>query len=258
VTRRDVESYVLTRDDGIPSGMPSDGERLEPLSPLRRQIAAHMSESARSIPHAWVLHEADLTAIGRWLAVRRARAESGATDVKWTYLPFILHSVAAALAEDERVRALYSDQGIQYRREIGLGVAVAIPDGVIVPVIRDADRLSLDELRTAIERLARRAREGSLSLDELQGATFTVTNPGVFGSITGTPIIPRGQSAILCLGRIEKRVVVLDGDNDAIAVRRRAYLSLSFDHRVLDGEAAARFLDAVTRRIESLEFPRSS
>ena len=178
---------------------------------------------------------------GEW---RGAFEEQG---VKLTYTPFVLSAVARALKEYPELNAEWTDKGILLKYRIHLGVAVAVEDGLIVPVIKDADRLSLVELARAAQTLAGKARAGKVSAADLSGGTFTVTNPGVFGAVLSTPIIHQPQAAILATGRIaDVPAVIADG----IAIRKRMFLSLSYDHRVVDGATAVRFLQHIRATLE--------
>jgi 2-oxoglutarate dehydrogenase E2 component (dihydrolipoamide succinyltransferase) len=179
------------------------------------------------------------------------------TGQKLTYLPFILKVVVDALKAFPVLNAAVSGDNIIFRKRYNLGIAVALDWGLIVPVIKNAEDLSLSGLTKALNDLADRARNKKLKPEEVQEATFTITNPGVFGSLMGTPIIPMGTSAILGLGAIEKRPKVITGPDgeDTIAIRTCAYFSLSFDHRIVDGADADKFLAYVKKQLES--YPES-
>ena len=164
-------------------------------------------------------------------------------------MPFILKAVTDGVAKFPIMNSAVVDRSIAYRSEVNIGMAVAVDWGLLVPVIRDADGKSVLGLSKAVNDLAERARDRKITPDELQGGTFTVTNPGVFGSLFGTPIINQPQVAILCVGTITKRPVVMD--DDAIAVRQMMYLALSFDHRIIDGATADRFMKTVKERLEN-------
>jgi len=173
--------------------------------------------------------------------------------VKPTYLPFVVQAVTAGLQQFPVVNASIVGGEVHYKGATNIGIAVALEDGLIVPVVRNAESMSILELSQSIEDLARRARRKGLNPEEVHGGTFTITNPGIFGSLIGTPIIHQPQVAILCLGAVKKRVVVLP-ENDAIAVRSMCYLTLTFDHRLIDGAVADQFLGAVTRTLEDTKF----
>lgn len=225
------------------------GDEVVPLTPMRRQIAENMSRSERLAPHVTTVVEVDMT---RVVAYRAARKEEFARreGIDLTYLPFAIKAVTLALREHPRLNAVWDDTRIIHRRAINIGVAVGLEDGLIVPVIRDADRLSLTGLVHAVNDLANRARAGTLRPDDVRNGTFTVNNPGTFGSVASTPIVVQPQVAIISTEAIVKRPVVID---DMIAIRSMMNLSLSFDHRALDGLAAARFLQSVKRWLEAVD-----
>jgi 2-oxoisovalerate dehydrogenase E2 component (dihydrolipoyl transacylase) len=225
------------------------GDEVVPLTPMRRQIAEHMVRSERLAPHVTTVVEVDMT---RVVAYRAAHKEEFARreGIELTYLPFAIKAVTLALRDHQRLNAVWDETRIIHRKAINIGVAVGLDDGLIVPVIKDADRLSLTGLMHAVTDLATRARSGGLRPDDVAGGTFTVNNPGTFGSIASTPILVQPQVAILSTEAIVKRPVVVD---DMIAIRSMMNLSLSFDHRALDGLAAARFLQSVKRWLERVD-----
>lgn len=229
---------------------PSDlGEipgELEGLTPMRRMIAEHMVRSKHTAPHATTIFEVDLAAV---VAHRNANKESLARQgVKLTFTPYFVAACVVALREVPAVNARWTDEGLYYHHAANIGLAVAIPDGLIVPVVKNAQDYNLTGLARQVNDLAERARSKQLKPDEIRGGTFTITNHGVSGSLFATPIINQPQSAILGVGAIEKRVRVV---NDAIAIRPCAYLSLTFDHRVIDGASADAFVAAVKRELEN-------
>ncbi|MXZ72423.1 MAG: 2-oxo acid dehydrogenase subunit E2 [Acidobacteria bacterium] len=252
VTREDILGHVAARGtEGAGAG--AKGERVEPLSVMRQQIAGHMIASRRTSAHVHTIFDVDFTHVAGLLG---AHAEAyAARGIRLTYLSFVAKAVVDALGAVPIVNATLSEDGasVRYRSEIGLGIAVALDggEGLIVPVIRDAGAKSLGKLSQAIVDLATRAREKKLSPDEVQGGTFTITNPGVFGSIAGMPIINQPQAAILCIGAVERRPVVLD--DDTITPRHRCYLTLGFDHRLIDGAIADRFMSVVKNAIEQFD-----
>jgi len=231
---------------------PWAGDVVEPMSRIRALTAEHMSLSRRTNAHVTSFFEVDLTRVARIRAKLRADFEKQSGE-KLTYLPFILTAVTSALKQFPILNAAVSGSNIIYRKQYNLGIAVALDWGLIVPVIRRADELSLVGLTRQLNDLATRARAKKLRPEEVQDATFTITNPGVFGSLMGTPIIPVPTTAILGLGAIEKRPKVIAGPDgeDTIAIRTCAYFSLSFDHRVIDGSVADQFLATVKRTLES-------
>lgn len=233
---------------------PWEGDRLEPWSRIRKLTADHMVMSRRVSPHVNTIFEIDYT---RVVQIRsRKKQEYAERGVNLTYLAFITKVVADNLRKHPVLNSAVSGEGTLYRRDINVGIAVALEWGLIVPVIKRADELSLLGVARAINDLGERARTKKLSPDEVQKGTFTITNPGVFGSAIGTPIINQPQAAILCVGSIEKQpaVVTVDGA-DMIAVRTKGLLSLAFDHRIVDGADADRFMADVKAGLQ--EFPET-
>jgi 2-oxoglutarate dehydrogenase complex dihydrolipoamide succinyltransferase (E2) component len=227
------------------------GERRKPMSPMRRRIAEHMTESRRTAAHCTTIVEVDLH---RVVAARRQLKEGMARrGVPLTYLAFVASAAVAELARHPILNASIDDEQIVYHDEVNLGIAVALEAGLIVPVIRHAERLSLEGLASEIARLAERARSGGLQPDDVAGGTFTLTNPGQFGAVLATPIINQPQVAILDLEAVVKRPVVVDDEAESIAVRPMTNLCMSWDHRALDGAEAARFLGDVKVRLEGWE-----
>lgn len=221
----------------------------EPMSPMRRQIARHMVESRRTAAHCTTVVEVDFA----WVAARRAelRPRMAARDVNLTYLAFVARATVSALERHPILNASIEGEEIVHHEDVNLGIAVALEDGLIVPVIRRAQRLSLEGMAAAIGDLATRAREKRLHPDEVQGGTFTITNPGQFGAVLATPIINQPQVAILDLEAVVKRPVVVERDGeDVIAIRPMSYLCMSWDHRALDGAEAARFLGELREELE--------
>jgi pyruvate dehydrogenase E2 component (dihydrolipoamide acetyltransferase) len=235
---------------------PWAGDIVEPMSRIRALTAEHMALSRRTNAHVTSFFEVDLTRVARIRAKLRADFEKQSGE-KLTYLPFILTAVTNGLKQFPILNAAVSGSNIIYRKQYNLGIAVALDWGLIVPVIKRADELSLVGLTRQLNDLATRARAKKLRPEEVQDATFTITNPGVFGSLMGTPIIPVPTTAILGIGAIEKRPKVITGPDgeDTIAIRTCAYFSLSFDHRVIDGSVADQFLAAVKRTLESYAEP---
>ncbi len=261
VTKRDIMQYL---DSGAPRGpsvpaahtapMPTawPGDRVEPMSKMRALISEHMIVSRHTSAHVTSIMEMDFTRVARIRAEQKAAFEA-AYGEKLSYMPFIMKATVDALKAFPVVNSSVAGTNVIYRRSINLGVAVALDWGLIVPVVRHAEDLSLAGLTKALNDLAGRARVKKLDPREVQDGTFTITNPGVFGSLTGTPIINQPQVAILCIGAIEKRAKVLTGADgeDTIAIRTCSYLSLSFDHRIIDGAVADQFLGHIKRTIES-------
>jgi pyruvate/2-oxoglutarate dehydrogenase complex dihydrolipoamide acyltransferase (E2) component len=221
-----------------PGGLAGEGEEVIPLTQMRRSIAEHMLRSMQTAPHVTTIHEVDMT---RVIEHMKAHQEEFTNQgARLTYTPYFVQAAIAALSALPIVNAQYTDRGIIMKRALNIGIAVAIEDGLIVPIIRNAGDKSLMGLARAVNDLAVRAREKRLSPDDVQGGTFTITNYGIFGSLFGTPIISQPQSAILGVGAIQKRVVVID---EAIAIRPMVYLGLTFDHRLLDGAVGDQFMN---------------
>lgn len=225
-----------------------DGKREElvKLSVMRKSIAEHMVRSLATAPHAWTLQEVDVTALVRYREGEKDsfKARHGMT---LTYLPFVAQILIDALKQFPWLNSSWSDQGVVLKRYINLGIAVAIPDGLIVPVVKDADRLGFTDLVRAINDLVERARNKQLKPDDVQGGTFTLNNTGATGSIASQPIINQPQAAILTTEAIVKRPVVIE---DAIAIRHMMNTCLSFDHRIIDGMMAGEFLGSIKKRLD--------
>jgi 2-oxoglutarate dehydrogenase E2 component (dihydrolipoamide succinyltransferase) len=234
---------------------PAEGDRVEQMTVMRKKIAEHMVQSRRTSAHVTTVYEIDMTRIAK-LREQNKDAFAERTGTKLSYMPFIFQAVNNALRKFPVFNAQVNGDQIIYKRDINLGMAVALDWGLIVPVIKRADDLSISGLARAANDLAERARTKQLKPDEVGGGTFTITNPGVFGGLFGTPIINQPQLAILGVGKIEKRAKVLttpDGE-DYIAIRWMAYFALSFDHRVIDGADAERFLAFIKEQLEAGEF----
>ncbi len=230
------------------------GDLVEPMSKLRRLTSEHMGMAIRVATHVTTFFEFDLTRVARVRSALRADFEAQ-TGQKLTYLPFIIQAVVMTLKRHPIINAAVNGGEIIFRRRYNIGLAVALePTGLIVPVIKNAEDLSLSGIAKAANDLASRARSKKLGPADAQDATFTITNPGVFGSLMGTPIIPVGTTSILGLGTIEKRPKVLTGTDgeDTIAIRTCAYFFLSFDHKVVDGADADRFMGDLKRTLESI------
>ena len=254
VTKADVLSLMAGRGGSIsdpvarPEAALTDGpgRQVEPMSAMRQRIADHMVRSRRTSAHVHTVFEVDFSGIA---ALRAARSASGTQG----YLSYVAKAVAEALVAMPVVNASVDGDNVVYHEQVNLGIAVALDQGLIVPVIKQAELMSVDQLDAAITDLATRARSKHLSPDDVVGGTFTLTNPGSFGSVFGMPIINQPQSAILCVGAIEKRPAVVD---DAVVARLRAFLTLGFDHRLIDGAVADRFLARVKDTLE--RFPQEA
>ena len=226
------------------------GEELEPMSHIRKAIASHMVGSLQTTARAWTMVEVNVENLVR-LRDRAKDAFLQRHGVKLTYLPMVTRATTEALLEFPRVNAEIRGEDLVMRKFVNMGIAVSYDQGLIVPVIRNVDSMNVAGIARAIADLAARARSHELTPDEVQGATFTITNPGPYGSLVSVPIINLPNAAILSLDAIQKRPVVLD---DAIAIRHMVYVSMSWDHRVIDGELATRFLARVKQNLETWDF----
>jgi 2-oxoglutarate dehydrogenase E2 component (dihydrolipoamide succinyltransferase) len=277
VTKKDVLAYLATREQSpnppivrlsahdevsqspisnLQSPSLSSGEILHPLTAMRRAIAQHMVQSKQTSPHVTTIMEVDMTAVVLHREAHKTHfAEKG---LRLTLTPYFVAATAAGLRQVPLANSRFTEQGLVLNRRIHIGVAVALTDGLIVPVIRDADEKNLQGLARTVTDLADRARRGALTPDEVGGGTFTITNHGTGGSLVGTPIINQPQAGILGLGAIVKRPVIRSGNgasllpsaDDAIVIRPMCYLSFTFDHRILDGAPADAFLMTVKETLE--------
>jgi 2-oxoglutarate dehydrogenase E2 component (dihydrolipoamide succinyltransferase) len=252
VTRSDILAWLKDSRTARASE-----DYLHPLTTMRRIIADHMVASAQTSPHVTAFSEVDMTAVVRH---RQSHNSTSLRDgPRLTYSPYFVAAAAAALRTHPALNSRFTERGILEMRRIHIGVAVSVPNGLLVPVIHDADTLTLAQVALAVSDLVKRARTGSLTPADLEGGTFTITNHGTGGSLLATPIIHQPQSAILGVGAIVKRPVVLANPtgsllpsaDDTIAIRPMCYLSLSFDHRVLDGAAADAFLTSLKSALEN-------
>ncbi len=275
VTKKDILAFIEQRRQAPappppapappppPPGPPgvaelSPDEVLQPLTTMRRLIAEHMVQSKRTSPHVTTVFEVDMTRVVQHREAHKAAfAQAG---VNLTYTAYFVAATAAALRRAPEVNSRFTPEGLVLNRRIHIGVAVAVENGLLVPVIRDADEKNLQGLARAVNDLAQRARQGQLRPDELQGGTFTITNHGVSGSLFATPVINQPQAGILGVGAIVKRPVVrsassslLPSADDAIVIRPICYLSFTFDHRVLDGAQADAFVAAVKEILEGYQ-----
>ena len=276
VTKNDILSFidnrksaprpeaVPSRPSAVPSPAPAgsgapvprgDRDEIVPMSVMRRKIAERMVESRRTSAHVATVFSIDYTAVEKLRREHKA-AFLESNGVKLTYMPFIFQALTGALKKFPDLNASVDGEEIVYHKDVHLGMAVALDWGLIVPVIKNADEKSILGLARAANDLADRARSKKLKPDEVSGGTFTVTNPGVYGSLFGTPIIVQPQVAILGVGTIEKRPVVVEdaAGNDALAVRTMGYLSLSFDHRLIDGAVADQFMAEIKKTLEAGSF----
>ena len=257
VTKNDILGYLGA--DGVkPAGRVQPAERLEPaafgvsgqvvpMSVMRRKIAEHMITSRRTSAHVHSVFEVGFSRVAQIRDQRKAEFERA--GAKLTYLSFIIKAVTDALRTMPIVNASIDGDNIVYHSDVNVGIAVALDWGLIVPVIKTADERNLLGLSRAVADLANRARNKQLKPDEVTGGTFTITNPGVFGALFGMPIINQPQVAILGVGHVEKRPIVIE--DDAIAIRPMAYLTLGYDHRIIDGAVADQFMSRVKRTLEN-------
>jgi pyruvate dehydrogenase E2 component (dihydrolipoamide acetyltransferase) len=232
----------------IPAYRQGDKVEIVPMTIMRKKIAEHMVISAHTSPHVYSVYEVDFHRLAQLREKKKAEYERN--GAKLTYTALISKVVVDALRKFPVVNASIDGDNIVYKKDINLGIAVALDQGLIVPVIRNADEKNLVGLSRAIEDLAARARSKKLNPEEVQGGTFTITNPGIFGAVYGLPLINQPQVAILGVGGIEKRAVVV---NDAIAIHPTCHLSLGYDHRLVDGADAGRFLSFIKERLENFD-----
>ena len=232
----------------VPAYKPGDKVQIVPMTIMRKKIAEHMVLSAHTSPHVYSVYEVNFHQVSRLRDKKKAEYERNGS--KLTFTAIIAKAVVDALRAFPVVNASIDGENIVYKKDINLGIAVALEQGLIVPVIKNADEKNLVGLSRSIEDLAARARSKKLNPDEVQGGTFTITNPGIFGAVYGLPLINQPQVAILGVGAIEKRAVVVD---DAIAIRPTCHLSLGYDHRLIDGADAGRFLSYIKERLENFD-----
>ncbi len=269
VTKKDILAYLETgpqervaaarapaaaapSDVQHPTVAPWPGDRVEPMSRIRKLTADHMVLSRRISAHVTSYYEVDFSTVAKVRKLKKKEYED--RGAKLTFLTFIVKTIADQLRRHPVLNSSVSGDSIIYRQSINIGIAVALDWGLIVPVVKQADELSLLGISKRMADLAERARTKRLNPDEVQHGTFTITNPGVFGSYIGAPIINQPQVAILGVGSIEKRpkVITLEDGQDVIAIRTMGMLSLSYDHRVVDGADADRFMSDVKRDLEHL------
>ena len=271
VTKKDILSYVESGAAARPSAppltlapaarpasiapppafKPGENVRIEKMGVMRKKIAEHMVMSVHTSPHVYSAYEVNFGKIEKIRQAKKAAYE--AAGARLTYTAFIAQATVDTIRQFPFANASIDGDTIVYKRDINLGVAVALETGLIVPVIRNADERNLLGICRAIQDLSGRARSKQLKPDEVQGGTFTITNPGIFGAVFGLPIISQPQVAILGVGSIDKRAVVID---DMIAIRPMCYLTLGYDHRLIDGADAGRFLQALKDRLENFDDAR--
>ena len=258
VTKHDILGYIESAANQQPAApaaapagpafQPGENVHIVPMSVMRRKIAEHMVLSAHTSPHVYSVYEVNFARVA---ALReKHREQYDAAGAKLTYTAFIAKVIVDALRQFPIANASVDGDRIVYKKDINLGIAVALENGLIVPVMRKADERNLLGLSRAIHDLANRARGKKLNPEEVQAGTFTITNPGIFGALYGLPLINQPQVAILGVGTVEKRPVVID---DAIAIRPMCHLTLGYDHRLIDGADAGRFLSFVKERLERFD-----
>ena len=239
---------AATASTAGPIYKPGENVSVVPMSVMRKKIAEHMVLSAHTSPHVYSVYEVNFA---RVTALRdKRKGEFEAAGARLTFTAFIAKVAIDALRQFPVVNASVDGDNIIYKKDINLGIAVALENGLIVPVVRNADEKNLLGLSRAINDLAGRARSKKLNPEEVQGGTFTITNPGIFGALYGLPLINQPQVAILGVGSIEKRAIVID---DAIAIRPVCHVTLGYDHRLIDGAEAGRFLSCLKERLEAFD-----
>ena len=260
VTKRDILGYLDRADTpalarpGTPAGprvpayQPGENIEVKPLSVMRRKIAEHMVLSRRTSAHVHTVFHVDFTTVDGIRRQKKASYEQA--GARLTYMTFVAHACCESLRAYPVLNAALDGDTIVYKKDINLGIAVALDGGLIVPVVKNADTLAPLDLSKAIADVAERARAKQLKPEEVHAGTFTITNPGQLGAQFGLPIINQPQVAILCLGAVEKRPVVV---NDELVIRTMSYLALGFDHRLIDGFAADEFMADLKRRIENFD-----
>jgi 2-oxoglutarate dehydrogenase E2 component (dihydrolipoamide succinyltransferase) len=257
VSKKDVLDYVERRKSGTPAshakpssaGTPSGGIEVIKMDTMRKAIAEHMVRSVHTSAHVGSVTEADVSKIAAYREKHKAEFERR-EGFKLTFTPFFVDVVVKAIKDFPLINASVDGDSIILRKDINIGVAVALENGLIVPVVKNAAGKDFAGLARAVNDLSNRARSKKLSPDDVQGGTFTITNPGIFGNLFGFPIINQPQVAILGVGAIKKRPVVID---DAIAIRSMVYISMSYDHRIIDGALGGMFLQKIVQYLENYE-----
>jgi 2-oxoisovalerate dehydrogenase E2 component (dihydrolipoyl transacylase) len=270
ITRDDVLAYVEVQRTGAPvatpapaaapaavapavAAAPTADEQLIPWTQMRRGVAAAMVRSKTTVPHAYTTVEVDMTNVVRLRDARKAEYQA-AEGTSLSYVPFFVKAVVETLKKHPRLNALWSEEGLLVKRRINVALAIAVDDGLITPVIHDADTLSINGLNRAAQDLAERARANRLRLDDLQGGTITVNNTGWFGSIASQSIVNTPQVLIVNMEAIVKRPVVVSGpDGDTIAIRSIMNLPAAFDHRATDGAQVGRFVADLKAWLEAIK-----
>lgn len=265
VTKKDILKYIEDKKAGKAEERPVEasaaprvevsrgGVEVVQMDAMRKKIAEHMVQSVKTSPHVSSVTEADMSRIYAFREKHKNAFEKR-EGFKLTYTPFMVDAVVKALKKYPLMNASIDGDKILMKKFINIGVAVALENGLIVPVIKNADEKNLTGLARAVQDLAVRARNKKLVPDEVQGGTFTITNPGIFGNLWGTPIISQPQLAILGVGVIKKRPVVID---DMIAIKPMVYISMSYDHRLIDGALGGMFLQTVVQNLENFDDKQS-
>jgi 2-oxoisovalerate dehydrogenase E2 component (dihydrolipoyl transacylase) len=271
VTREDVLAYIERRRTGAaqpapapvsapasasapaPASVPAAGDELRPMTPMRKAIVAQMVKAKTTAPHAYMTVEVDMSGVAALRDSAKAAYQSR-EGVALSFVPFVTKAVVEALRRHPDLNAHWTDQGVLRRHRINIGIAVAVDDGLVVPVVHDADTLSISGLNKAVQDLAGRARAGRLMLEDIQGGTFTVNNTGWFGSVASQPIVNVPEVAILSMEAIVKRPVVIETPHgDTIGIRPMMNVCVSFDHRATDGAQIGRFVADVRKWLESVD-----
>ena len=257
VTKKDLLNFIaLQAQTAAPPSRaslepsPAAEDQILPISPMRKAIAEHMVRSQRTAAHVTQIYEVDMTAIDGYRQTHQ-EAFLKQTGITFTFLPFVVKAAADGLRAYPLMNASYTREGIIVKHAVNIGIAVALEEGLVVPVLREADKKSFLPLAKQLADLAARARDKRISLKEVHQGTFTVNNFGALGTLIGTPIIVQPQAGILGFGKVVKRPVVI---NDAIVIRSMAYLCLSYDHRLIDGAYASAFLNHVQTTLEHFDF----
>jgi 2-oxoglutarate dehydrogenase E2 component (dihydrolipoamide succinyltransferase) len=273
VTKQDMEAHLAQRGTApaaaatpapsaaptpapsVPAFAPGERIRVEPMSRMRKIISDNMVNSKHTSAHVYTVFEMDMSNVARLRAKHRSAFEAS-YGTKLSYMPFAMMAAAKALRAFPVVNASVDGDTIVYKQDVNLGIAVSLDWGLIVPVVKNADQLNLGGLAIALNDLAGRARGKQLKPDEIQGGTFTLTNPGVFGDTFGLPVINQPQVAIMGMGAVKKRPVVVQDalGQDVLAIREIMFSALSFDHRIIDGATADLFMAAVKKELETSTF----
>lgn len=266
VTKQDMEAFLAAKPaapkaapappaPSAPAFAPGERVRVEPMTRMRKIISDNMVLSKHTSAHVYTVFEIDMSNVSR-LRAKHRQAFEASYGTKLSYMPFAMMAAAKALRAYPVVNASVDGDSIVYKQDVHLGIAVALDWGLIVPVVKNADQLNLGGLALALNDLAGRARSKQLKPDEISGGTFTITNPGVFGDTFGLPVINQPQVAIMGMGAVKKRPVVVTDDlgQDVLAIREVMFSALSFDHRIIDGSTADLFMAAVKKELETSDF----